>query len=57
MAAQKKSAEETAWIAEMARSLGFDLCGVAAAENFLEVEKLNEWLARGYAGEMNRVIG
>lgn len=48
----KKTATETAWIAETARTLGFDLCGVAAAENFPELEKLNEWLDRGYAGEM-----
>lgn len=52
MKANQKSAEETAWIAETARSLGFDLCGVATAQNFPELEKLNEWLERGYAGEM-----
>ncbi|HJZ65457.1 MAG TPA: tRNA epoxyqueuosine(34) reductase QueG [Candidatus Acidoferrum sp.] len=48
----KKSAAETAWIAETARSLGFDLCGVAAAQDFPELQKLNDWLERGYAGEM-----
>lgn len=48
----KKTAAETAWIAETARSLGFDLCGVAAAENFPELAKLNDWLELGYAGEM-----
>ena len=48
----KKSATETAWIAETARTLGFDLCGVAAAQDFPELQKLNDWLERGYAGEM-----
>ncbi len=48
----RKAAAETAWIADTARELGFDLCGVAAAENFPELAKLNEWLDRGYAGEM-----
>ncbi len=35
-----------------ARELGFDLCGIAAADNFRELKFLDEWLARGYAGEM-----
>ena len=48
----KKSAAETVWIVETARSLGFDLCGVAAAEQFPELARLNDWLERGYAGEM-----
>lgn len=48
----RKTAAETAWIAETARALGFDLCGVAAAENFPELAKLTDWLDRGYAGEM-----
>jgi len=39
-------------IVEQAQALGFDLCGVAAAEKFPELEHLPEWLARGYAGEM-----
>ena len=37
---------------EQARALGFDLCGVASAEDFEELERLPDWLARGYAGEM-----
>ena len=48
--------EKTRWICERARALGFDLCGiapVAADEVFLELGHLPEWLARGYAGEMN----
>ncbi len=48
----KKTAAETAWISETAHALGFDVCGVAAAENFPELAKLNDWLDRGYAGEM-----
>jgi epoxyqueuosine reductase len=35
-----------------ASELGFDLCGVAAAEPFPELAFLEQWLARGYAGEM-----
>ena len=35
-----------------ARELGFDLCGVAPAQDFPELKFLPEWLARGYAGEM-----
>jgi epoxyqueuosine reductase len=35
-----------------ARELGFDLCGVAPANDFPELAFLREWIARGYAGEM-----
>src|ERR1700745_3233175 len=52
MSAAKKSAAETAWIAETARSLGFDLCGVAPAQDFPELANMRDWLDRGYAGEM-----
>ena len=37
---------------ERARELGFDLCGVARAEEFPELKCMGEWLERGYAGEM-----
>ncbi len=50
-------AEQTRWICERARDTGFDLCGVALVDAngvaFRELEHLPEWLARGYAGEMN----
>jgi epoxyqueuosine reductase len=46
-------ARDTAWVVEQARSAGFSLCGVARAEDFPELERLPEWLANGYAGQMN----
>lgn len=36
----------------LARSLGFDLAGVAPAAPPPHAERLADWLARGYAGEM-----
>jgi epoxyqueuosine reductase len=44
--------ERTQWVCERARSLGFELCGVAPVEDFAELSELPEWLNRGYAGEM-----
>jgi len=41
-----------AQIKAKAIELGFDLCGIAPAGNFPELTFLEEWLARGYAGEM-----
>jgi epoxyqueuosine reductase len=35
-----------------AKELGFDLCGVVSAAKFPELEHMEEWLARGFAGEM-----
>ena len=32
---------------------GFDLCGIAPATDLPELHFLNEWLARGYAGQMH----
>jgi len=45
-------AEKTAWVMEQALALGIDLCGVTPADNFPELVRGEEWLARGYAGEM-----
>ena len=39
-------------VRERAREIGFDLCGVAPADAFPELEFLSEWIARGYAGTM-----
>ena len=39
-------------IKQRAGELGFDLCGIAPAADFPELKFLPEWLARGYAGEM-----
>ena len=36
-----------------AAELGFDLCGIAPAGDFHELAFFPEWLARGYAGEMD----
>ena len=47
------SSSDTAWLIEQAKTLGFALCGVVRAEKFPELERTAEWLARGYAGEMN----
>ena len=46
------SAADTAWITERAKELGFNLCGVVRVEAFPELAHFEEWLARGYAGEM-----
>src|SRR5579864_96251 len=43
---------DTVWIEAHAKSLGFDLCGVVRPEQFPELAQTEEWLARGYAGEM-----
>ena len=39
-------------IKQKARSLGFDLCGIAPAGDLPELAFFQTWLARGYAGEM-----
>jgi epoxyqueuosine reductase len=41
------------WIVDRATAIGFDLCGIARAERFPELTRAEEWLARGYAGEMH----
>jgi epoxyqueuosine reductase len=45
--------DDTRWVCERARLVGFELCGVAPAEKFPELQRFPEWLSRGYAGEMN----
>jgi epoxyqueuosine reductase len=35
-----------------AAELGFDLCGIASADEYPELSFLEEWLQRGYEGEM-----
>jgi len=40
-------------IKQRAAELNFDLCGVAPAAAFPELRNLEEWLARGYAGDMD----
>jgi epoxyqueuosine reductase len=52
MAQTKLAAGDTRWICERARAVGFELCGVTAAEKFPELQRFPEWLDRGYAGEM-----
>jgi epoxyqueuosine reductase len=47
-----RTATETAWVEERAKAQGFDLCGVVRAAKFPELAQTEEWLARGYAGEM-----
>jgi epoxyqueuosine reductase len=42
----------TKWIEERAKALGFATCGIVRAERFPELERVEEWLSRGYAGEM-----
>jgi epoxyqueuosine reductase len=39
-------------VKQRAREVGFDLCGVAPAAPAPELAFLREWIARGYAGEM-----
>ena len=52
-----ESGEKTRWIIDRTKALGFDLCGVARAERWPELEHLPEWLSRGYAGEMKYLSG
>ncbi len=47
-----RAGSDTAVIEERAKALGFDLCGVVRAARFPELAQTEEWLARGYAGEM-----
>jgi epoxyqueuosine reductase len=42
----------SARVKNRALELGFDLCGIAPVADFPELRFLDEWLVRGYAGEM-----
>jgi epoxyqueuosine reductase len=42
-----------AQIKEFARECGFDLCGISAVGSFPELAFLDDWIARGYHGEMH----
>jgi epoxyqueuosine reductase len=52
MVAVLLNSDDTRWLCERAKELGFELCGVAPTEKFPELERFPEWLERGYAGEM-----
>lgn len=39
-------------IQNIAQSAGFELCGIAPASDFPELQKLSEWIENGHAGEM-----
>jgi epoxyqueuosine reductase len=39
-------------VKQRATELGFDLCGVAPADAFPELQRIGEWIGRGYAGDM-----
>jgi epoxyqueuosine reductase len=43
---------DAAAITAHARTLGFELCGIAPAADLPELSRLREWLDRGYAGDM-----
>jgi epoxyqueuosine reductase len=47
-----RPAQQTAFVVESARGLGFDLCGVTRADDYPELSRLPEWLSSGRAGEM-----
>ena len=46
------NASASTWISERASQLGFAMAGVVRVEKFPELARQEEWLARGYAGEM-----
>ncbi len=39
-------------VKQRARELGFDVCGIAPADAPPGLERIHEWIARGYAGDM-----
>ncbi|MCG8588713.1 MAG: tRNA epoxyqueuosine(34) reductase QueG [Proteobacteria bacterium] len=48
--------ELTERVKSLALAVGFDLVGVAAAEATPETEALRDWVAAGYAGEMDYLV-
>lgn len=48
-----KPPADTIAIVDHAKSLGFERCGVVRAERFPELERMPQWLTKGYSGEMN----
>src|SRR5580704_3762160 len=46
------SAADTEWTIATAREIGFDLCGIVPVEDLADGGRLNDWLSRGFAGEM-----
>src|SRR5271170_2069064 len=46
------SAVDTDWIIATAREVGFDLCGIVPVGELADGGRLNDWLSRGFAGEM-----
>jgi epoxyqueuosine reductase len=47
-----RAGSDTVWIEARAKDLGFDLCGVVHVAKFPELLRTEEWLARGYGGQM-----
>lgn len=43
----------SAAVKQWAREAGFDLCGISPVESFVELDRLRDWLDRGYAGGMS----
>ena len=48
-----RATADTGWIVAKAIELGFDLCGAVPVEALADLANLEEWLKRGYAGEMH----
>jgi epoxyqueuosine reductase len=42
----------TQWISDQAQALGFELCGVVSAHEFPELQHFEDWIHRGFHGEM-----
>jgi len=42
-----------ATVKQFARDAGFDLCGISPVDEFPELDRLHEWLGRGFAGDMH----